>query len=204
VPGEAGRIRQQRREPLHPPMRGDVVDVDAALGQQLLHVPERQAVPQVPAHRQHDRFGREPGPGESRRDGSEGRPAKAARANRLSSATKLRSSTTPTVSSSTTTYRSETPPTPRNSPPRSNASPTASDAHHARSPPIAATARPASNATYTTSAFTASPFPAKTNPASPAANSNTDAPSATRSNGEPDQKVGSTTSNAATAGTAPN
>ena len=37
-----------------------------------------------------------------------------------------------------------------------------------------------------------------------AANSNTDAPSATRSNGGPDPKDGSTTSNEATAGTAPN
>lgn len=44
----------------------------------------------------------------------------------------------------------------------------------------------------------------KRNPAPRAASSNTDEPSATRSNGEPDPKAGSTTSNAATAGTAPN
>jgi hypothetical protein len=34
-----------------------MVDVDAALGEQLLHIPERQAEPQVPAHRQHDHLG---------------------------------------------------------------------------------------------------------------------------------------------------
>jgi hypothetical protein len=64
MPGEAGRVSQQRREPLHPPMRGDVIDVDAALGQQLLYVPEGQSIAKMPAHRQYDRFGREPGPGE--------------------------------------------------------------------------------------------------------------------------------------------
>jgi hypothetical protein len=43
MPGEPGRISQQRREPLHPPVNGDVIDLDAALGQQLLHVAEGQA-----------------------------------------------------------------------------------------------------------------------------------------------------------------
>ena len=47
-------------------------------------------------------------------------------------------------------------------------------------------------------------FRAEATPARPAASSNTDEPSATKSNGEPDPKAGSTTSNAATAGTAPN
>jgi len=31
-----GRVDDQRREALHPPVQGDVVDVDAALGQELL------------------------------------------------------------------------------------------------------------------------------------------------------------------------
>ena len=66
VPGEPGRVGQQRREPLHPPVHGDVVDVDAALGQQLLDVPVGQAEPQIPAHRQHDHLRREPEPGERR------------------------------------------------------------------------------------------------------------------------------------------
>src|SRR5258705_11559107 len=47
-------------------------------------------------------------------------------------------------------------------------------------------------------------FLAQPNPALPAANSNTGAHSATKSNGGPDPKAGSTTSNEATAGTAPN
>ena len=44
----------------------------------------------------------------------------------------------------------------------------------------------------------------RANPLRRAASSNTDEPSATRSNGAPDPKAGSTTSNEATAGTAPN
>ncbi len=76
--------------------------------------------------------------------------------------------------------------------------------HRGRSPPTEATAKPASNATCTISACAASPFPARANPAPPAANSSIDEPSATRSNGAPDPKDASTTSNAATDGTAPN
>ena len=48
------------------------------------------------------------------------------------------------------------------------------------------------------------PSHAGANPARPAASSNTDEPSATRSYGEPAPKDESTTSNAATAGTALN
>jgi hypothetical protein len=45
-------------------VHGDVVDVDAALGQQLLHVPIGQPEPQIPAHRQHDHLRGEPEAGE--------------------------------------------------------------------------------------------------------------------------------------------
>ena len=38
VPGEAGRIGQQRREPLHPAVDRDVIDLDTAFGQQFLDV----------------------------------------------------------------------------------------------------------------------------------------------------------------------
>src|SRR6266516_1989959 len=95
-------------------------------------------------------------------------------------------------------------PTHPNSPRRSPGSPAAPGAHRARSPPTAATAKPASNATCMPSACAPSPSPARTNPPRPAASSSTAEPSATRSNGGPGQKDGSTTSNAATAGTAPN
>ena len=54
------------------------------------------------------------------------------------------------------------------------------------------------------SAYAAWRSRAKANPAPRAASSNTAEPSATRSNGAPDPKDGSTTSNEATAGTAPN
>ena len=56
----SGRVDQQRREALHPPVQGDVVDLDTALGQQLLEVPVRQPEPQVPPHRQDDHLRREP------------------------------------------------------------------------------------------------------------------------------------------------
>ena len=52
-------------EPLHPPVDGDVIDDDAALGEQFLHVAVRQqaaaqiAAAQIPADGQGDRFPRE-------------------------------------------------------------------------------------------------------------------------------------------------
>ena len=49
-----GSLDQQRREPLDPPVDGDVVDLDAALGEQLLHVAVRQREAQLPPHGQHD------------------------------------------------------------------------------------------------------------------------------------------------------
>ncbi len=39
------RIHQQRSEPLHPSEQGHVVNLDAALGQEFLEVPVRQAEP---------------------------------------------------------------------------------------------------------------------------------------------------------------
>jgi hypothetical protein len=66
VPAEPGRVGRQRREALHPAVYGDVIHRDAALGQQLLDIPVGQAESEVPAHRKHDHFPREPGPGERR------------------------------------------------------------------------------------------------------------------------------------------
>ena len=54
-----GGLSEQRREPLHPPVDGDVVDLDAALGEQLLGVAVGEAKAQVPADRQHDHIRRE-------------------------------------------------------------------------------------------------------------------------------------------------
>jgi hypothetical protein len=66
VAAESGGVGQQRREALHPPVDGDVVDLDAAFDQQFLDIPVGQAVAQVPADRDHDHLGREPEPGERR------------------------------------------------------------------------------------------------------------------------------------------
>ena len=72
-----GGLGEQRGEALHPPVDGDMVDLDAALGEELLDVAVRQRETQVPAHRQHDHLGREA-------EASQGRPreggAEAARA----------------------------------------------------------------------------------------------------------------------------
>jgi hypothetical protein len=54
-------LGELRREALDPPVHGDVVDLDAPFGQKLLHVPVGQTEPQVPANRQGDDLGREPG-----------------------------------------------------------------------------------------------------------------------------------------------
>jgi hypothetical protein len=59
-----GGTGQQQREPQHPSVDGDVVNFDAALGEQLLDVAVGQAEAQVPADRQHDDIGREAEAGE--------------------------------------------------------------------------------------------------------------------------------------------
>jgi fluoroquinolone transport system permease protein len=72
----SGGLGQQRREPLHPPEDGDVVDLDTAFGEQFFDVPVGEAETQVPADRQHDHLGREAEASEGRsRDGSRARAA---------------------------------------------------------------------------------------------------------------------------------
>jgi len=44
VPSRPGCVDQQRREALHPAIEGDVIDLDAPLGEQLLEVPVGQPV----------------------------------------------------------------------------------------------------------------------------------------------------------------
>jgi hypothetical protein len=62
VPARSGGVNELWREGLHPPVHRDVVDVDTALGQQLLDVPIGEPVAQVPAHRNRDDLSREPAP----------------------------------------------------------------------------------------------------------------------------------------------
>ena len=66
-------IGHQRREPLHPPVDGDVVDLDAALGEQLLHVAVGQAEAQIPTDRKDDDRGREAEAGKAGRTTGAGR-----------------------------------------------------------------------------------------------------------------------------------
>jgi hypothetical protein len=44
MPAWACRLRQQRRETLHPAEDADVIDDDATLGQQLLDIPVRERI----------------------------------------------------------------------------------------------------------------------------------------------------------------
>ena len=50
VPGEAGGVCQQRCEALHPSVDGDVIDLDPALGRQLLDIAIGETESQVPPH----------------------------------------------------------------------------------------------------------------------------------------------------------
>jgi hypothetical protein len=60
APTGHGRIREEWREALDPPVDGDVVDVDPTLTEQLLDIAIGQPIPQVPAHGEDDDLGREP------------------------------------------------------------------------------------------------------------------------------------------------
>jgi hypothetical protein len=64
VPAGPSGLSQQRREAQHPPVDGDVVDLDPALGEQLFDVAVGQAEAQVPPNRQHNYIRREAEPGE--------------------------------------------------------------------------------------------------------------------------------------------
>jgi hypothetical protein len=51
-------VDQQRRDALHPPVDGDMVDLDTTLGEELLDVAVGQAEAQVPADCEDDDVGR--------------------------------------------------------------------------------------------------------------------------------------------------
>ena len=60
MPPRPGGADQQRGETLHPAVQGDVIDVSAAFGEELLEIPVGRTEPQLPAHRQENHFGQEP------------------------------------------------------------------------------------------------------------------------------------------------
>jgi len=64
--GEPGGVGQQRGESLHPAVDRNVVDLDAAFGEEFLDVAVGQAVAQVPADRHDDHLGRKTEPGQTR------------------------------------------------------------------------------------------------------------------------------------------
>jgi hypothetical protein len=66
VPARPGGIGEQGREPLDPPVDGDMVDLNAPFGEQFLDVAVGQAEAQIPANREHDDIGWEAEAGEGR------------------------------------------------------------------------------------------------------------------------------------------
>ena len=60
VAAGARRLDELGSEPLDPSVDGDMINSDAAFGQQFLDVPVGQSVPQVPADRDRDHLPREP------------------------------------------------------------------------------------------------------------------------------------------------
>jgi hypothetical protein len=67
VPGRPRCVDDQRGETLHPPVDGDVINVDAAFGEELSDISVRQAVAEVPPDGQQDHVRREPESGKRRR-----------------------------------------------------------------------------------------------------------------------------------------
>jgi hypothetical protein len=66
-----GSLGEQAREAKHPPVDGDVVDLDTAFGEEFLDVAVGQTEAEVPADRQHDHIRWEAEAGECRpSDGS--------------------------------------------------------------------------------------------------------------------------------------
>jgi hypothetical protein len=58
----AGRVNQQRREPLDPSVQGHMVDLDAALREEFLEIPVGQSVAQAPLHSDQNDLRWEPEP----------------------------------------------------------------------------------------------------------------------------------------------
>ena len=67
VPARPSRLDDQRGEALHPSVDRDVIDFDAAFGQEFFDIAVGQAVAEIPAHCQQDHVGREPESSERRR-----------------------------------------------------------------------------------------------------------------------------------------
>jgi len=76
MPAGSGNLGQQWREPLHPPVDGDVIGFDAPLGEQFLDIALGQPEAQVPADGYDDHVGSEAEAGEGgARDWSSARAA---------------------------------------------------------------------------------------------------------------------------------
>jgi hypothetical protein len=66
VPAGPGSLGELGGEALDPPVHAHVIHLDAALCEELFHIPVGEPEPQVPADRQRDDLRREAVPGEGR------------------------------------------------------------------------------------------------------------------------------------------
>jgi hypothetical protein len=66
VPARPRGVSEQRDEPPHPAIDGDVINLDDTLGLQLFNIAIREPVAKVPTYRAHDHIRREPEPSELR------------------------------------------------------------------------------------------------------------------------------------------
>jgi hypothetical protein len=66
VTGKTRGVGQQRSAPLHPPVHGDVIDLDTAFDQQFLYILIGQVVAEIPADSDDDHLWWEPEPGKRR------------------------------------------------------------------------------------------------------------------------------------------
>src|SRR5712691_7170178 len=60
MPAGSGRVGEERREALHPPVHRDVIDLDPTLGEEFLDIAIGEPEPKIPAHREDDDLRREP------------------------------------------------------------------------------------------------------------------------------------------------
>jgi len=67
VTARAGGLNELRGEALYPSVDADVIDGDAALGQEYLDIAVGQSVAQIPADRDRDHLTRKPEASEHRR-----------------------------------------------------------------------------------------------------------------------------------------
>lgn len=66
VTARPSSVNQQRSETLHPPIGGDMIDINTAFCKRFFNIAIGKPIPQIPAHSQQDHLRRKPEPNERR------------------------------------------------------------------------------------------------------------------------------------------